>query len=164
MIEDPAVARVKEFLARNLIDAQVEELPASTHTARDAASALKCTTAEIAKTVVFESRPSLLAIVVIACGDTRIDERALAEAVGEDVFKASADFVRTATGFAPGGVSPLALPGTVSAIVDSRILEYEYVWIAAGSAYAVCKIAPEQLINACNGRCKNVAMQAKQTV
>ena len=43
-------------------------------------------------------------------------------------------FVRQTTGFAIGGVSPVALPAGCMMLLDEGLLELGQVWAAAGSA------------------------------
>jgi hypothetical protein len=46
-------------------------------------------------------------VLVAASGGHRVDEKAVAAALGEGIARASADFVRERTGFAIGGVPPI---------------------------------------------------------
>src|SRR5208282_3224171 len=80
----------------------VLEFDAGTRTAEDAAAAVGCTVAEIAKSLVFRSA-SGRSVLVIASGANRVDEKKAAAQVGEKIARADADFVREATGFAIGG-------------------------------------------------------------
>ena len=83
------------------------EFDASTRTAADAAAAIGCEVAEIAKSLIFRAEPSGRAVLVITSGVNRVDERKVGELVGEKTTRADADFVREKTGFAIGGVPPL---------------------------------------------------------
>jgi prolyl-tRNA editing enzyme YbaK/EbsC (Cys-tRNA(Pro) deacylase) len=73
-------------------------------TAADAAAAIGCTVAEIAKSLLFRTAASGRPVLVITSGDKRVDEKKAAAVVGENIGRADADFVREATGFAIGGV------------------------------------------------------------
>ena len=86
---------------------QVLEFDASTRTAADAAAAIGCEVAEIAKSLIFRGATSGRAVLVIASGVDRVDEKKAAAAVGEPIARSDADFVREATGFAIGGVPPV---------------------------------------------------------
>ena len=76
----------------------VLEFDASTRTAADAAAAIGCSVAEIAKSLVFRAEPSGRAVLAIASGVNRVDERKLAALAGECIVRADADFVREKTG------------------------------------------------------------------
>ena len=82
------------------------EFDVGTRTAEDAARAIGCTVAEIAKSLVFRAE-SGRSVLVIASGVNRVDETMAAAIVGERIGRADADFVRAATGFAIGGVPPV---------------------------------------------------------
>src|SRR5208282_5067380 len=100
----PSALRVQAALGP---DYQVLEFDAGTRTAAEAAAAIGCTAAEIAKSLIFRAEPSERAVLVIASGAKRVDERKVGEIVGERIVRADADFVRDKTGFAIGGVPPL---------------------------------------------------------
>ena len=51
-----------------------------------------------------------MAVLVLVSGDRRAVEPVVAEAVGEAIGRADADFVRAATGYAIGGVPPVGHP------------------------------------------------------
>jgi prolyl-tRNA editing enzyme YbaK/EbsC (Cys-tRNA(Pro) deacylase) len=83
----------------------VLEFEASTRTSKDAAAALGCTVAEIAKSVIFKAadgRP----VLVVASGVNRVDEARLRDLLGQEIGRADAEYVREVTGFAIGGVPP----------------------------------------------------------
>src|SRR5260370_16646780 len=77
--------------------------------AAEAAAAIGCTVAQIAKSLVFRAA-SGRAVLVIASGANRVDETKIAAAIGEKLGKADADFVRDRTGYAIAGVAPLRHP------------------------------------------------------
>ena len=85
---------------------QVVEFEASTRTSQDAAAAIGCTVAEIAKSLIFKTasgRP----VLVIASGVNRVDEKKVRALLGEKIERADADFVRAATSAAfPPSATP----------------------------------------------------------
>ena len=103
--------RVRQALAALGVAADIREFGASTRTSADAAAAIGCTVAQIAKSLVFKAKPSGRAVLVIASGINRVSEAKLAAAVGEGIGKADATFVRDKTGFAIGGVGRSARRG-----------------------------------------------------
>src|SRR4051794_29877619 len=129
--------------ARELgLQVEVQRLEASTRTVGDAAQAVGCEEAEIAKSIVFvaDGEP----VVCIASGAHRIDTDKLAEALDvAEIRQAGADEVRAATGFAIGGVPPFGhgLP----VVFDEVLLEYDCVWAAAGDPHSLFKADPKKL-------------------
>src|SRR5512143_333570 len=103
----PTSLRVSQLLRDAGLDAQVVEFEQPTRTSAEAAAAIGCTVAEIAKSVVFRGATSGRAVVVVTSGANRVDEAKVAQAVGEPLARADAEFVRVATGYAIGGVAPL---------------------------------------------------------
>jgi prolyl-tRNA editing enzyme YbaK/EbsC (Cys-tRNA(Pro) deacylase) len=134
--------------ARELgLDVKVQRLEASTRTVGDAAKAVGCQEAEIAKSIVFVADGD--PVVCIASGRHRIDLDKLAEALDvAEVRQAGAGEVRAATGFAIGGVPPFGhgLP----VVFDETLLEHTYVWAAAGDPHSLFRVDPRKLLE-CTG-------------
>ena len=87
---------------------EVLEFDASTRTAADAAAAIGPSRSwPIAKSLIFRGATSGRAVLIIASGVDRVDEKKAAATIGEPIARADADFVREATGFAIGGVPPV---------------------------------------------------------
>ncbi len=138
--------RVKAALEALSLDCEVLTLPGSTRTAEEAAEAVGCTVGEIAKSLVFRAGDS--AVVAVVSGDDRVDTARLSEAVGAEVGRADAGFVRAATGFAIGGVPPLGHAGPVALFMDRGLFRFARVWAAAGSPFSVFAIEPARLRDA----------------
>ncbi len=79
----------------------------SARTAQDAADALGVELGQIVKSIIFRRRSDDAAVLVMTSGDRRVDEAKVAAKVGE-LARADAAFVKAATGFSIGGVSPVA--------------------------------------------------------
>lgn len=133
-------------------DQVVVELEETARTASEAAAAIGCPIDRIAKSLVFRGRTSGRPILVIASGSRRIDEERVAEVVGEDIQRASPEFVREATGFAIGGVPPLGHERPIETLVDETLMGLEEVWTAAGTPRAVFRITPADLVQLARGR------------
>lgn len=136
---------MQEALAAAGVECRVVELPASTRTAKEAAQAIGCTVAQIAKSIVFRGADSGEPYLVIASGVNRIDEAMLAAEVGEAVAMASPDFVRQATGYAIGGVPPVGHPRALTTLIDRDLLALDELWAAAGTPNAVFRLRPDDL-------------------
>ena len=135
--------RVRAALEAASLACDIRTLPDSTRTAVEAAGAVGCSVSEIAKSLVF--RAGDRAVVAIMSGDNRLDPARLAAAIGEEVRRADADFVRAATGFAIGGVPPLGHATPVDVFMDGDLFRFDEIWAAAGSPYSVFAVEPARL-------------------
>lgn len=147
-----SVQRVREAIAAVGLATEVQELSQSTRTAQEAAAAVGCSVAQIVKSLVFRGGQSGKPLLALVSGQNRASEARLAEHFGEPAGRADADFVRTHTGFAIGGVPPLGHPEALTVLVDRDLLAFEVVWAAAGSPFAVFRVAPAELVRITGGR------------
>jgi prolyl-tRNA editing enzyme YbaK/EbsC (Cys-tRNA(Pro) deacylase) len=136
---------------------KVMEFDASTRTAADAAAAIGCEVAEIAKSLIFRGANSGRAILIIASGVDRVDEKKAAAAVGEPIARADADFVRETTGFAIGGVPPVGHKTKPITLIEERLMQFAEIWAAAGTPNAVFRLTPSDLVELTGGRTVAVA-------
>lgn len=120
-------------------------LPVTGRTAADAASALGVQLGQIAKSIVFRRRSDDAAVLVVTSGDLRVDEKKVSALVGS-VGRADADFVKAATGFSIGGVSPVGHTTPPVILVDRELFRFEQIWAAAGHPYAVFPLSPDELV------------------
>ena len=148
--------RVRAALEALSLDCEVLTLPDSTRTAGEAAAALGCTVGEIAKSLVF--RAGDRAVVAVVSGDDRLDTIRLSEAIGAEVGRADARFVRAATGYAIGGVPPLGHAGPVTLFMDRGLFRFARVWAAAGSPYSVFAVEPARLRDAAGATVADLRM------
>lgn len=125
-------------------------LEVSARSSQDAADALGVQLGQIAKSVVFRRREDDSAVLVIAAGDRRVDERQLQVHTGP-LGRADADFVKASTGFSIGGVSPLGFaPDDGRApprlFIDASLFRFDAIWAAAGHPNGVFLMSPQQLV------------------
>src|SRR6476619_6041159 len=100
-----SVERVRAALLAAGHPDTITPFPTRPRPASDAASAVGCTLAQIAKSIVF--RCGMRAAVVITSGANRVDQAKAETALGVKLGRADADWVRQTTGFAIGGVAPV---------------------------------------------------------
>jgi len=141
----PTALRTSQLLRDAGIDTQVVEFEQPTRTSADAAAAIGCSVAEIAKSIVFRGADSGQAVVVVASGDNRVSEAKVSEKVGEPLARADGDFVRAATGYAIGGVAPVGYSESVKLILDEDLKRFDKVWAAGGTPFSVFPLQPDQL-------------------
>ncbi len=136
---------------------EVLEFDASTRTAADAAEAIGCTVPQIAKSLLFKASESARPVLVIASGSVRVDEAKVSRLLGEKIERADATFVRKKTGFAIGGVPPVAHRTQPVVFVDDTLLSHEVIWAAAGTPNAVFRLSPRDLVRLSGGDVADIA-------
>ncbi len=148
--------RVQQAIEAAGFDFEVKEFPASTRTSAEAAAAIGCEVAQIAKSLIFRAKETNRPVLVMASGANRVDEKALGRLLGEKLSRADADFVRGATGFAIGGVPPVGHRETPVAFIDADLLELGEIWAAAGTPNAVFRLTPQALVALTGGQVAEV--------
>lgn len=137
--------RVAAALAVAGLGHQPVLLPVTGRTAQDAADALGVELGQIAKSIVFRRVSDDAAVMVVTAGDQRVDQAKVSALVGE-LGRADAAFVKEATGFSIGGVSPVAHTGSTILLVDETLFRFENIWAAAGHPHAVFELTPADLV------------------
>lgn len=143
--------RVQNALEELDLRLHVVELPASTRTAEQAAEAIGCQVAQIAKSLIFKTEESGQPLLVITSGVNRVNEGKIGDLIGETIEMAKADFVRRTTGFAIGGVSPVGHIQPIRTLIDEDLLTHAEIWAAAGTPRAVFRLTPDDLLQAAEG-------------
>jgi prolyl-tRNA editing enzyme YbaK/EbsC (Cys-tRNA(Pro) deacylase) len=138
------------------MDDRVRALPDSTRTAPEAAAAIGVEVAQIVKSLVFATAGGET-VLVLAAGDNRVDEEKVAALVGDPVQMADPELVRSRTGFAIGGVPPLAHATRSPVLVDETFRRFDEVWAAAGTPLTVFPLSPDELVRVSEGREADVA-------
>ncbi len=148
--------RIQDILHHLGLDIEVMEFQEMTRTSQEAANTIGCEVGQIAKTLIFKGKTSSKPICVIASGKNRVDEKKIAEYVGEGIERSDADFVLQHTGFAIGGVPPLGFQLDMPPIIDEDLLAYSEIWAAAGTPNSVFRLTPNDLLKITNGRVANI--------
>ena len=159
MSRAPSVDRVRQALRDAGLANEILELAETTRSAAEAAAAIGCDVAQIAKSVVIRGGGGR-AVLVVASGVNRIDEAKLAALLGERILKADAGFVRERTGFAIGGVPPVAHVTPPHVFLDDDLFAFERVYAAAGSPFAVFALTPGELARLTGGRRADIRKNA----
>ena len=140
-----SVQRVADLLTAQGHPHEVVMLPVTGRTAADAAAALGVELGQIAKSIVFRRLADDLAVLVVTSGDRRVDEKKVSALVGE-LGRADAEFVKAATGFSIGGVSPVGHLTAPVTLVDTELFRFDQIWAAAGHPHAVFPLSPDELV------------------
>ncbi|MGE0349626.1 YbaK/EbsC family protein [Hydrogenophaga sp.] len=147
-ISSPAVQRVTDHLRALNHPHAPRMLEDAARTAQQAADALGVALGQIAKSIVFRRKSDGVAVLVVTSGDLRVDEKKVQAIVctdGGKLGRADAEFVKSATGFSIGGVSPLAHATPVVTLIDAELFRFDEIWAAAGHPHAVFRLTPAQL-------------------
>ncbi|MBU2980837.1 YbaK/EbsC family protein [Lentibacter algarum] len=114
-------------------------------TAALAAAELDCDVDQIAKSIIFRGETSGKALLFITAGGNKVDPAKASSLAGEALGKADAALVRAQTGFAIGGVAPIAHINPIKAFFDPRLSDFSLVWAAAGTPRHVFSLSPERI-------------------
>ncbi len=162
----PAARRVLDWATDQGLDLEIVEYPEDgARTAQDAASAVGCAVDQIVKSMIFAARPAHSKetnqtdpgqiepgveselVLALTSGANQVDSEALAELAGSGACgRAKPDDVRTATGYAIGGVPPFGHSTPLRTWIDPHLLTFDRVWAAAGTPRHVFPIAPTALV------------------
>lgn len=150
LLRRPAVRRVEEALIAGGVAADIHALAHTARTAKDAAGALHCPVGAIVKSLVFAcgDKP----VMALVAGDRQCDIAALRAvlldrfALAGKVDRADAEMVRAATGFAIGGVAPVAHDTAMPIVLDASLRRFDTVWAAAGHPHCVFPTNAEDLL------------------
>ncbi|MEA2726251.1 MAG: hypothetical protein QOF70_726 [Acetobacteraceae bacterium] len=124
---------------------RVLEFEESTHSSAEAAAAIGCDVAQIAKSMLFRATDGT-PVLVVASGSNRVDEKRVAALLGQKISRADAAFVLDRTGFAVGGVPPVGHATAPVTFLDRDLQSYPTIWAAAGSPNAVFALTPADLV------------------
>lgn len=155
----PSAQRVADAAAVRGLSVEIVTFAESTRTAEDAAAAIGCTVGQIVKSLVFsvDGRP----VMALVSGSNQLDTRKLAGLLGvsrKKVQRADADLVRTATGFAIGGVPPFGHATVMDVFIDRDLAQHDVIWAAAGTPNTVFRITPDELNQASGGVVADLAV------
>jgi prolyl-tRNA editing enzyme YbaK/EbsC (Cys-tRNA(Pro) deacylase) len=146
VLSNPSVIRVTALLKELGCSGEVTILSDSARTALDAANALGIEVGQVASSIVFKL-PSGNPLLVITSGRHRVDTELVAKNLGvEKLHRADADFVKNASGFSIGGVSPVGWVNQPEiTLIDQALNDYDIAWAAAGHPHSVYPTSFEEL-------------------
>ena len=145
LLNKEPVKRVEHFIKKFDSELEVLFLDSTAKTAKDAARSLKCELGAIIKSLVFKANNDFL--ICLIAGDKKCSLNKLKKILEKkDVAMASAEEVKTNTGFSIGGVAPVAHIKKFNILIDKSLNRFENIFAAAGHPNCVFKIKYNQLI------------------
>ncbi|WP_058602208.1 YbaK/EbsC family protein [Aureimonas ureilytica] len=147
-----AVRRVEIAALAKALPFRVVKTEVIARTAEEAAKAVSAEVGQIVKSLVFRGAVTGQAYLLLVSGANRVDQTAVAGAIGEALERPDADFVREHTGFAIGGVAPLGATSPLPVFMDEDLLEFDAIWAAAGTPFHVFETTPNDLKAATDAR------------
>lgn len=144
-----SVESVRSFFASQGLTLTILESEVSTATVALAAQAHGVEPGRIAKTLAFRLTDGR-AILLVARGDARIDNKKFKEAFGKGKML-PADEVEALTGHPVGGVCPFGLATDLPVYLDQSLQDFEDVLPAAGGIHTAVRITPSLLSEVTQG-------------
>lgn len=149
-----SVDRVREALRSKGHPDDIVTFPDSTRTAVEAAAAVGCEVAQIAKSILFRAGDT--PVLVVASGANRIDAAKVAAHIASPVTRPDAAWVRLVTGFAIGGVSPVGHLTAPTVLIDEDLAALDPIWAAAGAPNAVFRTGFSELVRISGARVADI--------
>jgi len=149
-----SVERVRAALVAAGHADTISEFPEGTRTSQDAANAVGCTVAQIAKSIVLRAGEQV--VLVIASGPNRVDFAKISAALEAPVKSADGRWVRDVTGFAIGGVPPVGHSGEIRIFIDADLMALDPIWAAAGTPRHVFRTGAKDLARMTGGTVTDV--------
>ncbi|MEM7632281.1 MAG: YbaK/EbsC family protein [Pseudomonadota bacterium] len=140
-----SLRRIEAALTDAGVPASILAMHGETRTAADAAREAQCEIDQIAKSIIFRGQKSDATVLFITAGGNQVDPAKASVLADEALGRADAAFVRAQTGFAIGGVAPIAHKTAPRAFFDPRLLAFDTVYAAAGTPRHIFGISPSVL-------------------
>lgn len=138
-----SVEAVRKYLTNFGVEDRIMEFSESSATVELAAAVVGVIPARIAKTLSFKAPNG--AMLIVAAGDAKIDNRKFKDKFGCKAKMLSADEVVELIGHPVGGVCPFALKDGVEVFLDESMKRFETVFPAAGSASSAIEFTCDEL-------------------
>lgn len=138
-----SIEKVRAYFKTYGIEEKIQEFEVSSATVELAAAALSCEPARIAKTLSFKVEEH--AVLVVAAGDARIDNKKYKAQFGAKAKMLSSDEVETLVGHAVGGVCPFAVNEGVKVYLDVSLKRFATVFPACGSSNSAIELTISEL-------------------
>ncbi len=155
ILDKVAVKKVEKLLKEFDKNLSVKALETSARTAEEAASSLGCEIGAIVKSLLFKTENNF--VLCLVSGDKKVSLNKVKKTLKiKDASMASADEVKSITGFTIGGVSPIGHLTKIKIFIDDSLNRYENLFAAAGHPNCVFKITYKNLKEITNGSIKDI--------
>ena len=155
LLNKEPVKRAEKCLKEFDENLSVVELQNSAKTALDAANSLNCEVGAIVKSLLIKIENDFLLCLV--SGDKRCSLNKLKKiSEKKNVRMASADEVKSQTGYTIGGVSPVGHINKIRIFIDNSLSRFTDIFAAAGHPNVIFKINYEKLIQITKGDVKDI--------
>ena len=155
LLNKEPVKRAEKCLKEFDENLSVVELENSVKTALDAANSLNCEVGAIVKSLLIKIENDFLLCLV--SGDKRCSLNKLKKiSEKKNVRMASADEVKSQTGYTIGGVSPVGHINKIQIFIDNSLSRFTDIFAAAGHPNVIFKINYEKLIQITKGDVKDI--------
>ena len=143
-----ALKNAKEYLKKFDLDKNIIEFQESTATVQEAAAALNCTEAQIAKTMAFLVNDE--AILIVVSGDKKIDNSKFKQTFHVKAKMIPFEELEMLVGHAAGGVCPFGINDGVKVYLDVSLKKFDTVYPACGTSNSAVKLTTNELEKASN--------------
>ena len=139
LLNKEPVKRVQKHLKEFNCDFDVKLLNSSARTALEAAESLSCEVGAIVKSLLFKTENTF--VLFLVSGDKKASLNKIKKNLQiRDASMASADEVKSITGFTIGGVSPIGHLNKIRVYIDISLKRFNVLYAAAGHPNCVFKI------------------------
>ena len=139
LLDKETVKRVKKALSQFDPELDIVVLNNSARTALEAASSLSCEVGAIVKSLLFKTENTFTLCLI--SGDKKASLIKIKKTLQiKNALMASADEVKTITGYTIGGVSPVGHLVKINILIDNSLERFSYLFAAAGHPNCVFKI------------------------
>ena len=139
-----SLEKAKKYLESVGFGERVLEFDASSATVDEAATAIGCQPAEIAKTMSLllkDNNP----ILILTEGDAKIDNHKYKETFHTKAKLIPFSQVEEMIGHAPGGVCPFGIKDGIPIYLDVSLKKFDTVYPAAGNDHSAVKLSEDEL-------------------
>lgn len=138
-----SLIKVREYLKKYGKDGEIVEFDESSATVAEAAQAIGCGEADIAKTLSFivDGKP----ILIVMAGDKRCDNHKYKEFFHEKAHMIPRENLVELVGHEAGGVCPFGVNDGVTIYLDESLREHEFVYPACGSSNSAIKLTISEI-------------------
>ncbi|MDM1407431.1 YbaK/EbsC family protein [Myroides sp. DF42-4-2] len=142
--------KVKDYLKSKGFEDRFIEFEQSTATVGEAAIAIGCEGDQIAKSITLYAPEEGTAILVVASGNSKIDNKAFKDTFGVKAKMLKYEDVEELVGHRVGGVCPFKVKESTKIYLDKSLQKHQVLYPAGGSANTVVRLKQEELLDLCD--------------